>query len=327
MSAMARTLRTGRLLRRASLGRRRPAPGRRSSRRRSSVVTCRKTSSRLMRIGRSSSRPQPRVDDRRARARGGRRAPARSRLRRRPSRCAHVRRRVTRVTPGHAASAARGVRARRVDLHVHRLRAAQPRGQVVGRVDRDDAALVDDDDALAGLRDLRQDVRAEDDRVVAGEAADQIARLDDLLRVEAGGRLVEDQHLGVVDDRLRQADALPVALRQLAAVARRPCRRRACAASRRRRASCARATGTPLMRATKSRYSRTRHVGVERRRFRQVAGAPLGLERMCRRRRSRRPWRALRSPACSRSGCASSWSCRRRWGRGSRGFPRVPPES
>ncbi len=45
------------------------------------------------------------------------------------------------------------------------------------------------------------------------------ARLDDLLRVEAGGRLVEDQHLGVVDERLGQADALLVALRQLAAVA------------------------------------------------------------------------------------------------------------
>ena len=34
-----------------------------------------------------------------------------------------------------------------------------------------------------------------------------------------GGRLVEDQHFGVVDERLRQADALPVALRELAAVA------------------------------------------------------------------------------------------------------------
>ena len=75
----------------------------------------------------------------------------------------------TRVTPGIGASAGRGVRAAGVDLHVHRLRAAQPRGQVVGRVDRDDAALVDDDDALAGLRDLGQDVRAEDDGVVAGE--------------------------------------------------------------------------------------------------------------------------------------------------------------
>ena len=92
-------------------------------------------------------------------------------------------------------------------------------------------ALVDDDDALAGLRDLGQDVRAEDDRVVAGEAPDQLARLDDLLRVEAGGRLVEDQHVGVVNQRLGEADALPVALRELARSGGPPCRRRASAPS------------------------------------------------------------------------------------------------
>src|SRR3712207_7717864 len=51
---------------------------------------------------------------------------------------------------------------------------------------------VDDDDALAGLRDLGQDVRAEHDSVIAREAADQIPRLDDLLGIEAGRRLVEE---------------------------------------------------------------------------------------------------------------------------------------
>ena len=80
--------------------------------------------------------------------------------------------RATAVTPGWRAAPARR-RAAGIDLHEHRLRAAQPRREVVRRVDRDDAALVDDDDALAGLRDLGQDVRAQDDGVVAGEAADQ----------------------------------------------------------------------------------------------------------------------------------------------------------
>ena len=37
--------------------------------------------------------------------------------------------------------------------------------------------------------------------------------------VEAGGRLVEDQDFRIVDQRLAEADALPVALRELAAVA------------------------------------------------------------------------------------------------------------
>ena len=44
--------------------------------------------------------------------------------------------------------------------------------------------------------------------------ADQRAHLVLLVRVEAVGRLVEDQHLGIVQDRLREADAPPIALRQ-----------------------------------------------------------------------------------------------------------------
>ena len=53
----------------------------------------------------------------------------------------------------------------------------------------------------------------------AGELANQLAGLDDLLRIEAGGRLVEHEHFGLVNQRLCQSDALPVALRELAAVA------------------------------------------------------------------------------------------------------------
>ena len=238
-----------------------PAGGRRCRRRAgggalSSVVTCRKISSRLMRIGRSSSSPQPRVTTARAMSRRMSRAALALHLE-----AAHGRRdgptAPTRVTPGIAAQHRRGLGALRVDLHVQRLGALQPRGQVVRRVDGDDAALVDDDDALAGLRDLRQDVRAEDDGVIAGEAADEVARLDDLLGVEAGGRLVEDQHFRVVDERLREADALPVALRELAAVRGRPCRRRGCASSPRRRASRRSFGGTPLI-ARRSRGTRAR---------------------------------------------------------------------
>ena len=46
---------------------------------------------------------------------------------------------------------------------------------------------------------------------------------------------------------------------------------------------CARAAlagGTPLMLATKSRYSDDRHVRIERRRLRQIAGAALGFDRL-----------------------------------------------
>ena len=53
----------------------------------------------------------------------------------------------------------------------------------------------------------------------AAELANQLAGLDALLRVEAGGRLVEDEDVGVVDDGLGEPDALPIALGQLGAVA------------------------------------------------------------------------------------------------------------
>ena len=56
-----------------------------------------------------------------------------------------------------------------------------------------DPPLVDDDDPLAHLLDLGQDVRREQHRVLAAEFPDGVERLADLHRVEARGRLVEDQ--------------------------------------------------------------------------------------------------------------------------------------
>src|SRR5262249_17345389 len=51
-----------------------------------------------------------------------------------------------------------------VDLHIQRFRTAQAGRQIVGLVDGDDAAFVDDHNALTGLRDLWEDVRAQNDR-------------------------------------------------------------------------------------------------------------------------------------------------------------------
>ena len=76
--------------------------------------------------------------------------------------------------------------------------------------------LDDDDHPAADGLDLRHDVRREQDRVPVAQLADQGADLADLDRVEAGRRLVEDQDVGVVDHRLGQADALAVALREVA---------------------------------------------------------------------------------------------------------------
>ena len=207
-----------------------------------------------MRIGRSSSSPQPRVTTARAMLAADVGAALALHLESvdRPAGPTTT----TRVTPGIAASTG-AASAPCASTCTYSVSAPlQPRGQVLRRVDGDDPALVDDDDALAGLRDLGKDVRAEDDRVVAGEAANQLARLDDLLRVEARGRLVEDQHLRVVNQRLGEADALPVALRELAQW-RSAMSGRGSAASPSSTRALRSFGGTPLMRATKSRYSRT----------------------------------------------------------------------
>ena len=47
-----------------------------------------------------------------------------------------------------------------------------------------------------------------------GQGPQQAAQLDDLARVEAVGRLVEHQQLGLVQHGLGDGDALPVAARQ-----------------------------------------------------------------------------------------------------------------
>ena len=56
--------------------------------------------------------------------------------------------------------------------------------------------------------------RGEDDRRALREAQDEVADRLDLDGVEPVRRLVEDEDVGLVHDRLREADALSVALRQ-----------------------------------------------------------------------------------------------------------------
>ena len=107
----------------------------------------------------------------------------------------------------------------------------------------------------------------------------RLARLDDLFRVEPGGRLVEDQHLGVVNQRLREADALPVAFRQLRAVLRRhvvDVR----ALHHGRDPVLLFLRGHALDARDEVQVLPDGHVRIQGRRFRQVAGAPLGLDRV-----------------------------------------------
>ena len=85
--------------------------------------------------------------------------------------------------------------------------------------------MVDDRDPLAQLVGLLHVVRREDDRLTtAVELADDVPEREAALRVEARGRLVEEQHVGVVHDRPRDHQPLRHAARKLVDGGARPIR-------------------------------------------------------------------------------------------------------
>ena len=95
----------------------------------------------------------------------------------------------------------------------HQFGPARPALQIVHRVRGNELSFVDDDDPLAGLLDFRQDVRAQNDGVVAGEALDQVARLVDLFGIQSSSRFVQNEHVWIVNDGLGQPHALAIAFR------------------------------------------------------------------------------------------------------------------
>ena len=98
------------------------------------------------------------------------------------------------------------------------LPAARPQRQHVGQpAGRHQASLRENRDAAAQRLGVAQHVRAEEHRAAAiAQAEDQRAHVAAAERIEARHRLVEDHQLRVVDQRLRDADALQHALRELA---------------------------------------------------------------------------------------------------------------
>ena len=107
---------------------------------------------------------------------------------------------------------------RRVELQVDHLAAQQPVLHVLDRAVPDDAAVVDDDGPPADLLDVPGVVRGEEDRgpLLFVHPADEVA--DRLLHdhVEADRRLVEEQHLGRVQERGGDLAAHALAERELA---------------------------------------------------------------------------------------------------------------
>ena len=82
---------------------------------------------------------------------------------------------------------------------------------------RDDPAVADHDEVVGDHLDLVQQVRREQHgAALVGVVAEQVAHPADAGRVESVGRLVEDQHLRVADQRGGDPEALPHAQRVVA---------------------------------------------------------------------------------------------------------------
>ena len=104
----------------------------------------------------------------------------------------------------------------RFDFERHRLGAAQPVREVRDRILRHQLALADDDDALAGVLDLGQDVGAEDDGVLAGQlpSSSRISMICLGSRPLVGSSRIRTSGLWMIA--WAMPDALPVALGELA---------------------------------------------------------------------------------------------------------------
>ena len=97
----------------------------------------------------------------------------------------------------------------------HQLRQARL-GRALARDGVDLLAAAEDADPVGDLEHLVQLVRDEDDRHPVGlEVAEDLEQLERLLRREHGGRLVEDQDVGLAVERLQDLDPLLLADRDV----------------------------------------------------------------------------------------------------------------
>ncbi|MYK87411.1 MAG: hypothetical protein F4018_03180 [Acidobacteria bacterium] len=88
--------------------------------------------------------------------------------------------------------------------------------QLLDRTVEHEAAAVDQEHAIRNRVGLVQDVRRDQQRLGSPQPLDVLPELADLVRIEPRGRLVHDEHVRIVQQRLRHADALAVPPRQLA---------------------------------------------------------------------------------------------------------------
>ncbi len=86
--------------------------------------------------------------------------------------------------------------------------------QLLRRAIGDDFSAIDDHRAGARGIDLFENVRGKQNALRGAESLDQLADFVLLIRIEAIGGLIENQHLGIVQKRLGEAGAMAIALRE-----------------------------------------------------------------------------------------------------------------
>ena len=141
--------------------------------------------------------------------------------------------------------------------------------QFVGRAIGDDLAAIDDDRARTSGLDFFENVGRENDRLRFAHLANQSSHFMFLIGIEAVGRLIHNQNLGIVNDRLRETGPMPITFRQrLNALMDELVRENTSRSRDRPRvASLRRATRAILPRIQKSQ---NRHLRIRRRVFGQV---------------------------------------------------------
>ncbi len=87
---------------------------------------------------------------------------------------------------------------------------------VLHRAAAHDGAGAHDENLVGDVLDVGHDVRGQNDDLVLGKRSDEVAEPHALLRVEAGGGLVEHQHRRLVQHRLGNAESLLHAARERA---------------------------------------------------------------------------------------------------------------
>src|SRR4051812_33479185 len=73
---------------------------------------------------------------------------------------------------------------------------------------------MDNNDAATGHFHFRQNVSGEQDGVLFPEVLDQLADLSDLVGIEANRRLVENEQIRFVQERVGQSNALTITFRE-----------------------------------------------------------------------------------------------------------------